>query len=96
MHRMVNPTLCIVFAGACLAGDLAAAERSGPEAAREQLQAMKVADGLEVTLFASEPMVRNPAGEHTGTARWAAQWQPRRTGSGGKRRTAAPDVGERE
>lgn len=36
-------------------------ERSGPEAAREQLKTMKVADGLEVTLFASEPMVRNPA-----------------------------------
>lgn len=35
--------------------------RSGPEAAREQLKEMKVADGLEVTLFASEPMVVNPA-----------------------------------
>jgi putative membrane-bound dehydrogenase-like protein len=34
---------------------------SGPEAAREQLNAMTVPDGLEVTLFASEPMVRNPA-----------------------------------
>ena len=34
---------------------------SGPEAAEEQLKKMKVADGLEVTLFASEPMVRNPA-----------------------------------
>jgi putative membrane-bound dehydrogenase-like protein len=33
----------------------------GPEAAQEQLKKMKVADGLEVTLFASEPMVRNPA-----------------------------------
>lgn len=36
-------------------------ERSGPEAARAQLKTMKVADGLEVSLFASEPMVRNPA-----------------------------------
>ncbi|HTG44661.1 MAG TPA: PVC-type heme-binding CxxCH protein [Verrucomicrobiae bacterium] len=34
---------------------------SGPEAAREQLKQLKVADGLEVTLFASEPMIRNPA-----------------------------------
>lgn len=34
---------------------------SGPEAAREQLKNLKVADGLEVSLFASEPMVRNPA-----------------------------------
>src|SRR5688572_31052358 len=33
----------------------------GAEAAQEQLKKMKVADGLEVTLFASEPMVRNPA-----------------------------------
>jgi putative membrane-bound dehydrogenase-like protein len=37
------------------------ADGSGPEAARKQLERMKVADGLEVTLFASEPMVRNPA-----------------------------------
>ncbi len=35
--------------------------RSGPEAAREQLKTMKAGEGLEVTLFASEPMVRNPA-----------------------------------
>jgi putative membrane-bound dehydrogenase-like protein len=34
---------------------------SGLEAAREQLAKMKVADGLEVSLFAIEPMVRNPA-----------------------------------
>lgn len=38
----------------------AEAPRSGPEAARAQLQSMTVADGLEVTLFASEPMLRNP------------------------------------
>ena len=34
---------------------------SGLGAAREQLGKMTVADGLEVTLFATEPMVRNPA-----------------------------------
>ncbi|HEX7858812.1 MAG TPA: PVC-type heme-binding CxxCH protein [Verrucomicrobiae bacterium] len=34
---------------------------AGVEAAQEQLKKMKVADGLEVTLFATEPMVRNPA-----------------------------------
>jgi putative membrane-bound dehydrogenase-like protein len=59
-------------------------ERSGPEAAREQLKAMKVADGLEVTLFASEPMVRNPAAmdiDHRGRV-WITEganyrlWQP--------------------
>jgi putative membrane-bound dehydrogenase-like protein len=38
-----------------------ASVRSGPEAARAQLQAMAVPDGLEVTLFACEPMVVNPA-----------------------------------
>lgn len=35
--------------------------RSGADAAREQLKSAKVAEGLEVTLFATEPMVRNPA-----------------------------------
>ncbi|HYE33068.1 MAG TPA: PVC-type heme-binding CxxCH protein [Methylomirabilota bacterium] len=35
--------------------------RSGLEAAKAQLSKMKVADGLEVTLFAAEPMVLNPA-----------------------------------
>ena len=33
---------------------------SGPEAAKQQLAALKAADGLEVSLFASEPMVVNP------------------------------------
>jgi putative membrane-bound dehydrogenase-like protein len=33
---------------------------SGPEAAREQLSALHVADGLEISLFASEPMLVNP------------------------------------
>jgi putative membrane-bound dehydrogenase-like protein len=34
---------------------------TGPEAAREQLKAMTVPEGLEVTLFASEPQLFNPA-----------------------------------
>ncbi len=38
----------------------AAAHGSGPESARESLKSFTVADGLEVTLFASEPLVRNP------------------------------------
>src|SRR2546430_2690422 len=33
----------------------------GPEAARSSLRGFSVAEGLEVSLFASEPMVRNPA-----------------------------------
>src|SRR6266850_3840202 len=32
----------------------------GPEAARESMKKFTVADGLDVSLFASEPMVRNP------------------------------------
>ena len=32
----------------------------GPEAARESVKKFAVADGLEASLFASEPMVRNP------------------------------------
>ena len=32
----------------------------GPEAARESVRKFAVADGLEASLFASEPMVRNP------------------------------------
>lgn len=33
---------------------------SGPEAARQQLSALHAAEGLEISLFASEPMVVNP------------------------------------
>src|SRR5215472_7382726 len=33
----------------------------GPEAARAGLRGFSVAEGLDVSLFASEPMVRNPA-----------------------------------
>src|SRR5689334_19027521 len=32
----------------------------GPQAARESINRFNVAEGLEVWLFASEPMVRNP------------------------------------
>jgi putative membrane-bound dehydrogenase-like protein len=53
-----------LVAGLSSVGLTAHAQRkdgAGPEAAREQLKNLKVAEGLEVTLFASEPMVRNPA-----------------------------------
>src|SRR5213594_1421619 len=33
----------------------------GPEAAREEMKKMTTAEGLEVTLFASEPQLVNPA-----------------------------------
>ncbi len=50
-------TLALLAAG-LRAGD--SLPRNGPAAAREQLNAMRVADGLAVSLFASEPMLRNP------------------------------------
>lgn len=63
----------------CMAVALQAADaparRSGPEVAREQLAALKVADGLEVSLFASEPMVVNPPNidvDHKGRV-WATE-----------------------
>ncbi len=34
---------------------------SGPEAAREELKSLKAGEGLAVSLFASEPMVRKPS-----------------------------------
>ena len=61
MSNKVKLSLNVALASACLAVTAQAQQRSGPEAAREQLKAMKTPDGLEVTLFASEPMVRNPA-----------------------------------
>jgi putative membrane-bound dehydrogenase-like protein len=57
-------SIYLLFAGLSLAAVPSYAQRqngSGPEAAREQLAKMKVADGLVVTLFATEPMVVNPA-----------------------------------
>jgi putative membrane-bound dehydrogenase-like protein len=41
-------------------GNIVPAHRSGPEAAKADLKTFTVAQGLEVSLFASEPMVRNP------------------------------------
>ncbi|MBU6400896.1 MAG: PQQ-dependent sugar dehydrogenase [Verrucomicrobia bacterium] len=43
-----------------LARGLAADHAYGPDAARQALKSFTVAPGLAVTLFASEPMVRNP------------------------------------
>ncbi len=57
-------SIYLLVAGVSLAGVSSYSQREGGagiEAAREQLAKMKVADGLEVTLFATEPMVRNPA-----------------------------------
>lgn len=55
---MKQATLTIALA---LLGSLAAtAHEFGPEAARASLTNFTVAKGLELTLFASEPMIRNP------------------------------------
>lgn len=59
----MNPSPALLFTLGVLAaglGPATAASRSGLEQAREQLKQMQVADGLEVTLFAAEPMVVNP------------------------------------
>ncbi len=44
-----------------LAQDTKPQRGSGPEAAREELKSLKAGEGLEVSLFASEPMVRKPS-----------------------------------
>ena len=57
----------IAFLTLLAAANLFAAEQDkparphGPEAARADLKSLKAAEGLEVTLFASEPMLVNPA-----------------------------------
>src|SRR6185312_13902721 len=63
MKTFLSLPFTAVVLGASLVSPARAANPggSGPAAAREQLKNMKAADGLEVTLFASEPMVRNPA-----------------------------------
>lgn len=66
MNSLLPQSSLAAFLAACLAPAalLHAAENPaghGPAAAREQLKTMITADGLEVSLFASEPMVRNPA-----------------------------------
>ncbi len=60
-----SPRLTALLLGAVLGGlayRALAANPSGvgPEAARDSVKRFTVADGLEVSLFASEPMVRNP------------------------------------
>jgi putative membrane-bound dehydrogenase-like protein len=61
----MKTSLCLSLALACVflaPAQLPAANPAGfgPEAAREQLKQLKVADGLSVGLYASEPMIRNP------------------------------------
>ncbi len=54
------PPLALLAVSGAVAETGAPKDRSGPAAAKEYLKTMTVADGLEVTLFAAEPMVRNP------------------------------------
>ena len=49
------------FACTTFAQDAASPHGSGPEAAREELKSLKPGEGLAVSLFASEPMVRKPS-----------------------------------
>lgn len=55
------PLWWIALATPLLAAAAEPPPRHGLEAALQQTRRMKVADGLEVSLFAAEPMVRNPA-----------------------------------
>src|SRR5438477_5567352 len=58
----MNKTSLLLCPVALAASALFAANPGGvgPEAARQSLKRFTVADGLEATLFASEPLVRNP------------------------------------
>src|SRR5690348_8568566 len=58
---MKSTLLFIPLSIAALITAQAQSPGSGPDAAAQQLAAIKAADGLEVSLFASEPMVVNPA-----------------------------------
>ena len=60
-RRFFRPAAALAAVLVLLALPCSAQNRSGPDAARDQLARMQVADGLAVTLFASEPFVRNPA-----------------------------------
>ena len=52
--------LCAVFSCQTIISFGAPNHAFGPAAARESLKSFTVANGLEITLFASEPMLRNP------------------------------------
>lgn len=52
--------LCVLLALPVLAADQKPQRPFGPEAALEETKKLEVAEGLEATLFASEPMLVNP------------------------------------
>src|SRR5688572_7272287 len=52
--------LCVFLVLPAFAADQKAPRGSGPEAAREEAKKLQVAEGLEATVFASEPMLVNP------------------------------------
>ncbi|HAV64871.1 MAG TPA: dehydrogenase, partial [Verrucomicrobiales bacterium] len=61
MNSPFHPCAALALASLLTSSTFAANPAGhGPEAAREQLKRLQVADGLEVRLFASEPMIRNP------------------------------------
>src|ERR1700689_633725 len=55
----MKPFVLPILLASALAAS-AADHAFGPDAAREAVKNFKVADGLEISLFASEPMLRNP------------------------------------
>src|SRR6266571_3660676 len=62
LRNFMSKTSLFLSALFLLASRLFAANPAGvgPDAARESVRRFIVGDGLEATLFASEPMVRNP------------------------------------
>ena len=56
-----KPSPDVLASSASKANDAGSTRGSGPEAAREYMKTMTVPDGLEATLYASEPMLFNPA-----------------------------------
>lgn len=61
MHLRLPHTVALLAGLAALPAFAQNPHGFGRQAALDQLRRMKVADGLEVSLFACEPMIRNPA-----------------------------------
>lgn len=58
--KIFVPVTSTLLAISALAADDRSPRPFGPDAARDELKKLEVAEGLEVTLFASEPMLVNP------------------------------------
>ena len=84
-------TVLLCWASPCLAENPAGV---GPQAASDSIRRFTVADGLEATLFASEPLVRNPTDMDV-DERGHRSGPPQGSLRGRDERTSAPDRPER-